>query len=291
MFGQPAANGRHLVFDDQCAACCDSPEERAERVAWLRREQWAGELFLCVPCARWLLGLAASGRTLQGSMGRHLDGDYGVWPHPRLRGMRIWSRVRDRGAAGVIAAATVAMGLEPVSAPGDADAVLAEAGPGAAELCRGLGPGACRVIVLAGPKARLETVRALEAGAFGWVTVPATPQQLTWTLARLARGERPGGRDAATCLPLLEPAGAGRAWLWVEARGESEGWATAWLVRRFSRGYDAVGAVEGGVGVVPLVPPGAVGRVAERLRLAAGGARVEIREAAERGRQRFEAAG
>lgn len=290
LFGQPGANGRHLVFDDQCAACCESPAERAERTAWLRGEQAAGELFLCVPCARWLLGLAASGRTLQGSRERHLDGGYGAWPHPRLRGMRTWSSVRDRGAAEVIGAAAAAMGLVEAGSAEEADAVLIEAGA-AADLCRELGPVAGRVIVLAGPGAQVETARALEAGAFGWVTAPSTPQQLTAMLARLARGERRGGWDPATCLPLLEPGRGGRPWLWVEALGPEEAWATAWLVRRFSRGYDAIGAVDGGIGVVPLVPPGAVGRVAARLRQAAAGARVEVRGAEDPPRRRFEAAG
>lgn len=291
LFGQPGANGRHLVFDDQCAVCCESPAERAERVAWEREEQAAGELFLCVPCARWLLGLATSGRTLQGSRGRHLDGGYGAWPHPRLRGMRTWRRVRDRGVAEVIAAAAAAMGLLEAASPEEADAVLAEAGAGAADLCRELGPAAGRVIVLAGPGAQVETARALEAGALGWATVPATPQQLTAALARLARGEGPGGWDPATCLPLLEPGRVGRPWLWVEVPGAGEAWGTAWLVRRFSRGYDAVGAVDGGVGVVPLVPPGAVGRVAERLRQAVPGVQVEVRGAEEPPWRRFEAAG
>ena len=293
LFGQPGANGRHLVFDDQCAACCESPAERAYAVRWASGPAVRGELFLCTACARWLLGLARSGRTVRGMGERYLDGAYGAWPHPRLRGMRTWARVRDAGATAVLAAATETMGLEPCEAPGEADAVLVEATPSgqARALAASLGPAARRMVVLAAHGCRADVAGALELGAAGWVTVPPTPQQLTAALARLARGQAGGAWDPATLLPAADPTGGDRPWLWMPVPG-GDGWELAWLVRRFCRGYDTVAAAEGGIAVVPVVPPACIGRVRERLQEAVGGAAaIEVRRSGEPPARRFEAAG
>jgi CheY-like chemotaxis protein len=293
LFGQPGSGGRQPVFDDQCAACYETPGLRAFAVRWVAGGAVAGDLFLCPGCARWLLGLANSGRTVRGRGERHLDGAYGNWPHPRLRGLRVWSRVRDRGTREVIATAITAMELETVAVPGEADVLLVEAaGSGRARtLTAELGAAAGRVIVLAGLRSREDVVEALARGAFGWVTLPVTPQQLTGALARMVRQGGPVPWDGATGLPVLEASAIDRPWLWLPIEPGEDAWEAAWLARRFSRGYDTVGAAEGGIGIVPVVPPGAIGRVLERMQGVLGGRRVELRMAGGRPQRRFEAAG
>jgi hypothetical protein len=294
LFGQPGANGRHLVFEDQCAACCESPASDAFALRWLRAGEPAGDLFLCIACARWLLGLAGSGRTVRGRAERHLDGRYGLWPHPRLRGLRLWAAVRDRGGRAVVERVIATLGLVTAESAAEADAVFIEGTTsGAARtFCRQLGDAARKVVVLAGMGAQQDLAGALEAGAHGWVTLPATPQQLTAALARLARGERAAAWDPVSCLPLLRAGGFDRPWLWVPVEDDGQAWQGAWLLRRFCRGYDTVAAAPGGLAVVPVAPPAVVGHVASRLRMVLGPAwRVETRQPLDAGMRRFEAAG
>lgn len=267
LLGAPTAGGRHLVFDDQCAVCCGSPTELACAARWEREGERAGAMFLCAGCGRWLLSLARAGRTARGLGERSLDGPYGSWPHPRLRGLRWWIEARDAGLAHIADVTAAGMGMVRAGTPTQADVVIVEASASgrAREGVRRLA-GMAPVLVAAPAGAGNDALAAMSSGAARWVTVPVTPQQLTWAMARVVRGDwRPAAIDPGTGLAVVERGPIERPWLAVMRPEAEEAWMAAWLVRRFSRGYDEVAIVEGELAVVPVAPPGAIGRVRERL--------------------------
>ncbi len=295
LLGVPGSGGRHLVFDDQCAACCDSPTEVAYGLRWECDGAVAGELFLCPGCARWLLGLATAGRTARGRAERSLDGPYGVWPHPRLRGLSVWLDADDPGLERLVAMAAASMGMAQAPRPGGADVAIVEASArGRAQRAAArLGARARAVIVASPAGSGVDTLAAMAAGAAGWMTVPSTPQQLTWAIARAVRREvRSAAIDPGTGLPIALRKAIERPWLAVRPPGGEEGWSAAWQVRRFSRGYDEVAVVDGGLAVVPVAPPGSVGRVRERLlEILGAGWEVELALPGQPGLRRLDAAG
>ena len=119
-------------------------------------------------------------------------------------------------------------------------------------------------IVVAGLRAKRDLAHALEAGARCWATIPITPQQLTAALSRASRGEF-GSWDAETCLPILDADKLDRPVVQCEPLPGVDLFELAWLLKRFSRGYDEVGWHNGTILVVPRAPSDHVAGVAARL--------------------------
>jgi hypothetical protein len=119
-------------------------------------------------------------------------------------------------------------------------------------------------IVVAGLRAKRDLAHALEAGARCWATIPITPQQLTAALSRASRGEF-GSWDAETCLPILDANKLDRPVVQCEPLPGVDLFELAWLLKRFSRGYDEVGWHNGTILVVPRTPSDHVAGVAARL--------------------------
>jgi hypothetical protein len=293
VFGSPNGGGRRLVFDDQCHVCCEMPTDRAARIAWVSPGGGKLEVFACAGCEAWIASLAADGRTVRGVADREVDGPYGSWPHPNLRGVSVRIVMEDRAARAVAVETCKRMAVNVV--PGQADIVVVEAtarGNAGRALRSGV-RGERGTVVLAGLAARRDLAAALAAGASCWTTVPLTPQQLTAGLVGALRPQAARGWEQETCLPIADAASMDRpAVLFAPAVG-ADPFEVGWLLRRFARGYDTVEWLDGRIAVSPRVHPDHVAQVAERLRLLlAGRATAEIsgvRELPRRGR--FEAAG
>ena len=147
-----------------------------------------------------------------------------------------------------------------------ADILLVQATPGghAARTVRERRGMDLTSVVLAGLRARRDLAQALEAGARSWVTMPLTPQQLTAALSRASRGES-GAWDAETCLPVINLDGLDRPVVSCLPSPGTDLFELAWLLKRFSRGYDDLCWHNGSVLIVPRAPTDHVANVAERL--------------------------
>lgn len=264
VIGGPSAGNRKLVFEDQCQVCCEMPAGRAAKLAWVSPSGERLEIFACTACEAWLTALASDGRTVRGAGDRDVDGPYGAWPHPNLRGLHVRLDIEDHATRSLVAETCRAMGMETTT--GDADILLTQATPGghAARTVRERRGLDLSAIVLAGMRARRDLAQALEAGARTWVTVPVTPQQLTAALSRATRGEF-GAWDAETCLPLGAPEKLDRPVVVCEPDPGTDVFELAWLLKRFSRGYDELYWHNGQALIVPRAPADLVPNVAERL--------------------------
>ncbi|HNO66746.1 MAG TPA: hypothetical protein PKK39_10400 [Tepidiformaceae bacterium] len=264
LIGGPSSGNRKLVFEDQCQVCCEMPSGRAAKLAWIAPSGERLEIFACTGCEAWLTALASDGRTVRGGGDREIDGPYGNWPHPNLRGLHVRLDIEDHATRSLVAETCRAMGMELTA--DDADILLTQATPGghAARTVRERRGLDLAAVVLAGLRARRDLAQALEAGARTWVTMPVTPQQLTAALSRATRGEM-GAWDPETCLPLGDPAKITRPVVVCEPEPGADLFELAWLLKRFARGYDELYWHGGQVLVVPRTPPEFVATVASRL--------------------------
>lgn len=264
VLGGPSAGNRKLVFEDQCQVCCEVPVSRAARLAWISPSGRRLELFACTGCEAWLTALASDGRTVRGSGDRDIDGPYGNWPHPNLRGLKVHLDIEDHVSRSLVAETCRAMGMELTPEPADLLITQATASGHAARVVRERKGVDLAAIVVAGLRAKRDLAHALEAGARCWATIPITPQQLTAALSRASRGEF-GSWDAETCLPILDANKLDRPVVQCEPLPGVDLFELAWLLKRFSRGYDEVGWHNGTILVVPRTPSDHVAGVAARL--------------------------
>ncbi|MBK7126047.1 MAG: hypothetical protein IPI85_08425 [Dehalococcoidia bacterium] len=292
VLGGPSAGNRKLVFEDQCQVCCEMPVGKAARMAWVSPTGRRLELFACTGCEAWLTALASDGRTVRGSGDREVDGPYGNWPHPNLRGLKVHLDVEDHASRSLMAETCRAMGMELTSEPADILITQATAAGHAARKVRERRGLDIAAIVVAGLRAKRDLAQALEAGARCWATIPVTPQQLTAVLARASRGEV-GSWDAETCLPVLHTSKLDRPVVQCDPLPGTDLFELGWLLKRFSRGYDEVGWHDGVILIVPRAPSDQLTGVASRLSVLVDGrctfAVVNPRDV--RPPARFEAAG
>jgi hypothetical protein len=292
VFGGPSAGNRKLVFEDQCQVCCEMPTGRAAKLGWLAPSGEKIELFACTGCEAWLTALASDGRSVRGVGDRNIDGPYGNWPHPNLKGLQVRLDIEDHATRALAAETCRAMGM--VVTPEAADILLTQATPSghAARSVRERRGLDLSAVVLAGLRARRDLAGALEAGARAWTTVPVTPQQITAALSRATRGEG-GGWHLETCLPFVDVTRLDRPVVVCEPMAGAELFELAWLLKRFSRGYDELGWHDGSVLIVPRAPTDHVANVASRLAVLVDGrcsfSILEPKDVSPA--QRFEAAG
>lgn len=270
VLGGPSAGNRKLVFEDQCQVCCETPTTRAARLAWVSPAGKRLEIFACTGCEAWLTALASDGRTVRGTGDRDIDGPYGNWPHPNLRGLKVHLNVEDHTARSLIAETCRAMGMELTSEPADLLITQATASGHAARTVRERKGHDLAAIVVAGLRARRDLAQALEAGARCWATVPITPQQLTAALSLASRGDV-SSWDAETCLPLIDVLKFERSVVQCDPLPGTELFELGWLLKRFSRGYDEVAWHNGSILIVPRAPTDHIAGVAARLSILVDG--------------------
>lgn len=293
VFGSPNGGGRRAVFDDQCQVCREMPADRAARIAWVSPGGATLGVFACAGCEAWIASLAADGRTVRGVADREVDGPYGTWPHPNLRGIRVRLAVEDSAARAVALETCERMAVAVVREQADIAVVEATARGSAARALRTGIQGGRGSVVLAGLRARKDLAAALQAGARCWMTVPLTPQQLTAALVAALRPAGRSGWEPETCLPIADPATMDRPVVLFTPAAGADRFEVAWLLRRFARGYDTVEWLDGRIAVTPRVHADQLPQVAARLRLLLEGrATAEVVGVrALPGRGRFEAAG
>ena len=272
MYGAPNTNNRLQLFDDQCNICFAIPKGRA---AWVdciavapNQQSWPG-LFVCEPCDAWIATVANDGQSARGRTERVIDGPYGEWPHPNLRELSVEVEVPGNGARATIFESCLAMGIPVRTGFHDASgAVLfAETSkPGDVSAMVEAAHTRDRVaIVLAAIDAREALARALSSGAAGWLTVPVTPQQVTAALSGVLRRGLRRAWDPETCLPIASLVDVVRPGLVFEPAGGVGRFELAWLLRRFSRGYDELAVAAGHIVLLPKAQPEQMHAVRNRL--------------------------
>ena len=270
VLGGPSAGNRKLVFEDQCQVCCEMPSERAARLAWIAPSGKRLELFACTGCEAWLTALASDGRTVRGGGDRDIDGPYGAWPHPNLRGLQVRLDIEDHATRSLVAETCRAMGMNLTTEAADLSLTQATASGHAARAIRERRGIDLASIVLAGLRARRDLGQALSEGARWWTTMPVTPQQLTAAISRASRGEG-ASWDLETCLPIADVAKLDRPVVQCEPLPGTELFELGWLLKRFSRGYDDVVWNNGTILIVPRAPADQVATLAERLSILVDG--------------------
>lgn len=267
VFGAPDGNARALVFDDQCDLC----RRVGAATSTIDLERGSGRarpfppLRLCAPCGTWLHGLAADGRSARRERSRFIDGSYGEWPHPNLRGITFAIDSGDVPGRDIVARVCIRMGLMPSAA--DAAIHFVEAGAGyAARRTRELiaARGERSVVVLAPPGVHGDLVAALEAGASDWLTVPSTPQQVTGAIVRAQRFLL-AAWDRETALRRLAPGAELPPAVAIDPLPGTAPAEAAWLLRRFARGYDDLAVIDGRIVLLPRTPRDQLEAVARRL--------------------------
>lgn len=270
------------MFDDQCHICFELPYGRAAKIAWVDPEGRKLEMFACDACEAWIASLASDGHTVRGRGDRQIDGPYGHWPHPNLRGVPVAFDIADASTLQVVRETCQAMGMTDV--PYGERIRVVEA---ARHARHAQAASDAAVVVLAGPRSRRELLAALDAGARAWSTIPVTPQQLTACFATVLRGGSPPSWDASTCLTVSLPEESPRASIICHPAQGVEPWDVAWLLRRFSRGYDHLVWVDGQIVLFPRASAELIEAIAARFRpLLAGRATLEVVPAAEMPLQR-----
>jgi hypothetical protein len=287
------AQGRRLVFDDQCQVCCEVPGGRAATIAWVSPAGRRLAVFACAGCEAWIVSLATDGRTIRGEAGREIDGPYGLWPHPNFRDSSVRVLVEDAAAASLALEVCSQMGMTATAGPADVTVVEATPRGSAAHALRSGAGGRRGTVVLAGLGARRDLAAALNAGGDSWHTIPVTPQQVTAGVAAALNPQRVRAWDPETCLPIADGEGLERPAVVFTPLEGADPFEVGWLLRRFARGYDGVEWFDGGILVTPRVQASGLTRVAARLRLLLEGrATMRVVSTGEvPARRRFEAAG
>ena len=298
--GAPVAGGRSLLFGDQCHLCREVVHGAGVVIEYSAQivgpSPWR-PMFVCAACDGWLSSLAKDGRSARGDAQRSLDGAYGEWLHPNLRGLIVAAAIADESTRQVVVSGCAAMGVILVDPSSPAPVLIVDARrpDRAASLLRAdQFPREAR-IVLAPVSAKPDLMLSIAAAATDWLTVPLTPQQLTAALVR-SRRKLLQLRiwDEASCLPQVYLEGNERPVLRIDAIPGADPFALAWTLRRFARGYDEVGSYQGAIVLVLRAATRDVDAVVQRLGHVLGGsARVTplIAPSTAVQRPRFEAAG
>ncbi|MCC6382729.1 MAG: response regulator transcription factor [Dehalococcoidia bacterium] len=231
-------------------------------------------LLACDSCDAWVGALARDGRSFQGRVERAAEGPTGTVLHPRLHALTVVVGLPAGRARTELEQACTSAGarLLPEAGLAAADLLFAPAtGRDARErvsAARWLG---CRIVLLAGQEDHEAVLEGLDAGAADWLTVPVTPHQAVAALVMVSGGSpTPTTWERSTALPEavrdpLPPA------IWIRPTGGTAPFAAAWLVRRFSRGYDRPVSRSGEIVLLPHAPAGALPAIAARLEKALEG--------------------
>ena len=292
----PTSGARLLLFEDQCSLCHTMPGETGnliECLALVKGQQAWPLMFACPSCDLWLAGLAEDGRSARGEEDRLIDGPYGEWPHPNLRELSLALAVADDGARATILAAAAAMGVTVVSRPDARTLLFLEAGTALAPIAIArTGAGPAGRVLLAPLSARADLRTLLAAGAAAWLTIPLTPQQVTaaLTFAMRQRGLRVRW-DPETALPIANMEAFEGEVVRCTPAAETDRFELAWLLKRFSRGYDDVVIANGEILLLPRASAETLESVIGRLeKLLAGRSRFERFDTGAQAR-RFDVAG
>jgi len=275
LIAAPSANGNELLSDDQCRLCRCMTGEPLLRLECLL--EGGGRLpfpamRLCVACDTWLSSIARDGRSPRNLASRQVDGDYGNWLYPNLRSLSVAVDIADRQARDVVLTSCARMSVPaaPVKEI-DAPSVIFREVPGAAAGCCGTNRGA-PLVLLARLGARRELRDALGPRVADWLTMPVTPHQVAAALTRVLLAEgQPREWDCRTGLPVLAALNPVPPALIVAPAPRTDLLELAWLLRRFSRGYDTLGVHHGQVLVIPRAPRSRLPAIARRLRAVLGG--------------------
>lgn len=273
--GSPAHGDRALLFADQCYLCRELLDSAASIVDCHRPGSstlaWGG-FIVCAACDLWVASLAMDGRTARGMAERRIDGPYGDWPHPDCSRVTVTLALSNVAAREAVRAICGRMRVQvsgelPAS---NADALLLfealdrEAYP----VWAWDAPVHWRGRIAFAPLARREALlRAVSAGATDWLTIPVTPQQVAGAMQRALRAwTRPVRIDRGTGLAVAYPDAEERPSLSVELEPGAERWETAWLLRRYTRGYDDLAVTaDGRVLIFPRAPHEHLPAIAARL--------------------------
>ncbi len=272
LLGAPSRGTRGLPAVDRCNLCGSATGLTAayadSEPGGHREVPSIGPLVACGPCELWLLSIAADGRSARGDASRVVDGGYGHWPHPNLRHLTVSVETNAPGVAQTIEEACREMEVR-ITTPDEAAVRFCDASPPFTQPAAG---GA--TVLLCSFVGRRALVPMLGPAVAEWLTVPSTPQQVSAALVKASRDWRDPPRwDAASGLRLVtqlpEP-GLSLAFEPAPGVGIDE---VAWLLKRFSRGYDEVVAVPGTgqVAVVPRARGEGLARAATRIAAALSG--------------------
>ncbi|MCC6388538.1 MAG: hypothetical protein IT302_14280 [Dehalococcoidia bacterium] len=202
---------------------------------------------LCAACLGWTVDLLDGESLARWTRRPEGDGPGGEWPHQQIAGIA----VRGLDARDAVAAARAASVLSRPFLSGDeAEAVnervvslvRATVSRAATAFLAGL-PEARRaqVAVVGGPGLEGDVAAALALGAGEVLSSPLSCQQVLGAAGRLAAGGA-GQRDAATGLPVYAvEARFGLSCYGLRIESREPVLETAFALRRFLRGYDAVG--------------------------------------------------
>lgn len=240
---------------------------------------------LCVACWTWARSLMFDPAAVRGTSTRRDEGPPGTW---------LGATALDACSANLLAADAAVIGevtqagerrhiplsMERARHFGGASSEVLFVGCSAAgrasALLQGLAERAReRTVVVARIDALEDMANALGLGAAEFITSPVTPQQVAAAFDRVAAGHdadrEPGGGGLPVYarVPAATPQPGQVIDVTVPASEDIR--ETAWLLRRFLRGYDRVGAApSGGLEVTVYCPDNAVQRVLERLRVLLG---------------------
>ena len=240
---------------------------------------------LCLGCWSWCRSLVFDDSAARGVSFRRDTGPIGSWLAPvaydasaaflsaddehvlrtALDGMGRWCSVLGPAAARQFAGRPNEVLFINGSAKGRANELLQAIGPA----------GARRTVVLGRIDAMSDICTALGEGAGDFVISPLTPDQVAGAFERISQEDRTEGHDELTGLPIYRrvPGAYGQPCQVIAVTvGPSDDLRqTAWLLRRFLRGYDRVGAsVDRGLEAHVYCPDEALRRVLERLRTLLG---------------------
>ncbi|GAB4323265.1 MAG: hypothetical protein Kow0010_04550 [Dehalococcoidia bacterium] len=290
ILGAPVPAADRMARAGECSFCRSRLHRPGAIVEFLTQAESGDEphlqLVLCDACEIWLASLVLDNRSARRVAYRDLDGEYGAFLHPNLRGLEVVVEVEDASTEDAILRACAEMGIRAGEEGYGAPILIVEAGADGRAMRR-LTRSRTRwrgVVVVAPASAHHDLAAALALGASDWVTAPLTPQQLAAALARAVRiWPAPREWDSETCLPVARIAPQGRPGL-VAVPGDGVApFDLAWLLRRFARGYDDLLVYEGAIVLLPRATQARLPSIAERLeRVLLGRCRFEPFAAPER---------
>ena len=240
---------------------------------------------LCVACWSWGRSLLFDDAAARGTSYRQNEGGSGSWLAPAAFDAAGAFLLPDDEH--VLRQAVESMGrwcstLGPVAArqfagrPHEVLFLAANANNGATELLGKLTQEAtARTVVVGKIDAIRDVGSALAAGAADFLASPLSPHQVAGAFERLAQPDRLEGRNAETGLPIYRRTPGVYAdpchVVNVTTPPSEDQRTVAWLLRRFLRGYDRVGAsADTGLEAFIYCPDASLPRVLERLRTLLG---------------------
>lgn len=272
ILGAPVPATGRIARAGECSFCRTKLGGAGAIVEFLPQDDSTDEphldLVLCPACEIWLASLVFDNRSVRRVAYRDLDGEYGAFLHPNLRGLEVVVDIEDQATEDAVLRACAEMGIRAGEEGYGAPVLVVEAGAdGRATRRVSRAPARWRGVVVAAPAgARHDLAAALALGASDWVTVPLTPQQLAAALSRAVRiWPAPREWDPETCLPVSRVPPEGRGALVAVPHGGTGPFELAWLLRRFARGYDDLLMYEGSMLLLPRASASLLPAIADRL--------------------------